>query len=94
LPASAAVARRVPRAVATAAARRGRLRDLDPECATVELSAIERCDSLVRRLRGLDFNKAEAARLTGIAIRDDSNGLDAFDLLEELAQSLRWGAER
>jgi hypothetical protein len=62
LPAPAACARSVPRAVPTAAARRGRLKDLHPERAPAELNAIELCDDPVRRLRGLDFNEAEAAR--------------------------------
>ena len=33
-----------------------------------------------RRYHGLDFNDAEAARLAGIAMRDDGDRLDALDL--------------
>src|SRR5438093_1308629 len=91
LPASAAgAAAPRPKSAVTRGGRRG---NLDPQRPAVELNAVELGDGVVRGLGRGDLDEPEAARLAGIAIGDDGDRLDALDLAEELAQSLRGGAE-
>src|SRR4029450_13592430 len=95
LPATAAAGTVAPAGAATAsvAARGRRLGDLDGQCACAERRAVELPDGLIGRLGRGHLDKAEAARLAGLAIGHDRDTLAARGLVEELAQLVGRGAE-
>src|SRR4030095_10517226 len=69
-------------ATASVAARGRRFGDLDGQCACAERRAVELPDGLICRLGRGHFDKAEAARLAGVASGHDRDTLDAGDLVE------------
>ena len=56
--------------------------------------AVELPNRLVRRLGRRHLDETESARLATVAVRHDRDGVDAVDLVEELAEFLGRRAER
>src|SRR5437660_5496567 len=79
---------RTPAAAATARPRRLRIRHLDGDPTTVQLTTVELGDRVLGSLRRVHLDEAEPARLAGEAVGDDGRRQHVAALAEELSQAI------
>src|SRR5688572_28198614 len=86
-----------PRSAAATAATRPRslgVGNLDRDTPAVELTAVQLGDRVVRPLRGIHLDEAEATRLAREPVGDDGRRKDVAALAEELSQAIAGGGVR